>query len=69
MTKNIDDSTCPLCQQQNRCEVQAAQAGETCWCMNTQVPAELLAKIPENLRNKICICNACIVNFQQNKTD
>ena len=62
MTDIIDDSICPLCQQSNRCEVQAS-AG--CWCMTTTVPAELLAKTPEKQKNKSCICQACIENYYQ----
>ena len=62
MTDKIDDSTCPLCLKINHCDVQSQQG---CWCMNTKVPKALLAKIPEQLKGKSCICNACIKRYQQ----
>ena len=62
MTDTIDDSICPLCQQSNRCDVKASTG---CWCMTTTVPAELLAKIPETLKNKSCICQGCIEDYHQ----
>jgi len=58
----VDDSLCPLCRQSNRCDVQSSQG---CWCMNTQVPAALLAKVPEHLKGISCVCNNCIANFHQ----
>lgn len=66
MTDNIDDSICPLCEQSNRCDVKASQG---CWCMNTAVPEALLAQVPEQLKGKSCVCNACIAAyFQQHST-
>lgn len=61
MTNN-NGSTCPLCKQSNRCNVKASSG---CWCMNTQVPKALLAKIPAHLKGKSCVCNLCIANYQQ----
>jgi prepilin-type N-terminal cleavage/methylation domain-containing protein/prepilin-type processing-associated H-X9-DG protein len=31
------------------------------------MPAELLARVPENLRNRACICRACVDEFRQAK--
>mgnify|MGYP000110461872 CR=1 FL=1 len=62
MTNKNDGSICPLCQQKNRCDVKAAS---NCWCMNTQVPKELLAQIPAHLRGVSCVCNICIANYQR----
>jgi len=59
---NNDDSICPLCKQSNRCDVKASSG---CWCINTQVPKALLAKIPAHLKGKSCVCNICIANYQQ----
>ncbi|TYK66555.1 cysteine-rich CWC family protein [Colwellia echini] len=63
-TNKIDDSICPLCQQSNRCDVNAS-AG--CWCMNTNVPQALLATIPTDLQGKSCVCNNCIQAYFKNK--
>ncbi len=62
MTDKVDGSICPLCQEANRCDVKSSTA---CWCMTANVPAELLAQIPEKQRNKSCICQACIERYCQ----
>jgi len=60
MTQNINESVCPFCQQNNRCAVVNNQG---CWCANVKVPIELLQLVPIKLREKACICNACIASF------
>lgn len=65
MTYQTDDSICPLCEQSNRCDVNASSG---CWCMNTQVPEALLAKIPTHLKNVSCVCNTCIERYHQQKS-
>lgn len=60
---NLDTSICPLCKQKNFCAVNDSNG---CWCMNTNIPPALLAKLPKESRNKSCICNACIEHFKQN---
>ncbi len=60
MTNKNDGSICPLCQQKNRCDVKAKSG---CWCMNTQVPEALLAKIPTHLKAISCVCNNCIEQY------
>jgi len=54
-------TTCPLCGQPNACaSVQGENSAQPCWCVNTTFSAELLARVPENLRNVACICQACV---------
>lgn len=65
MVSEIDDSICPLCQQKNSCSVQAAKASLGCWCMNANVPADLLATLPKSLQGKACICIACIEKYRE----
>lgn len=60
MTLNINESACPFCQQHNRCAVANKQG---CWCANITIPFELLQLVPIKLREKACICNACIASF------
>ena len=62
MVKLVNDSICPLCQQSNRCDVKSSNG---CWCMNTEVPAALLAQVPVDLKSKACICNSCIERYHQ----
>jgi hypothetical protein len=57
MNDKIDDSICPLCKSENSCAVNSLSA---CWCMVAEVPAALLAQLPDKQRNKSCICQACI---------
>ncbi|WP_019029258.1 cysteine-rich CWC family protein [Colwellia piezophila] len=65
MVKPDNDSICPLCEQSNRCDVNAKQG---CWCLNIQVPPALLAQIPAELKGISCVCNACITRFNQQQS-
>lgn len=60
MTKPVDTSVCPLCQQQNYCGVNDTEA---CWCTKSKIPEQLLEQIPVALRQKACICQACVDKF------
>ncbi|WP_440876887.1 cysteine-rich CWC family protein [Thalassotalea sp. PLHSN55] len=60
MNQNL--TTCPLCQQENKC---AVSAKEGCWCMKTPIPKALIAQLPTELKNKTCICNACVEKFNK----
>jgi len=62
----LDAGQCPLCGRPNHCALCAASAWKgPCWCMNTNIPVELLARVPADLRNKACICEMCVTEFQQ----
>jgi len=52
-------SICPLCGQANECASAQGQSAQACWCVNVTFSAALLARVPENLRNVACICQAC----------
>jgi hypothetical protein len=51
---------CPLCGNPNEC-AQAVSSGmeADCWCMHVVIPAEVLARIPEDKLGKVCICRLC----------
>jgi len=53
--------SCPLCQQLNHC-----LASEQCWCTKVTIPDALLAQIPEQDKNKKCLCKACITAYSAN---
>jgi prepilin-type N-terminal cleavage/methylation domain-containing protein/prepilin-type processing-associated H-X9-DG protein len=59
-------SQCPLCGGANKCQLcsPAAHKGP-CWCAHFEMPAELLARVPENFRNRACICRDCMEKFQR----
>jgi len=61
----VEADQCPLCSQPNRCQLctTAAYKGP-CWCATTNIPDELLARLPVELRNKACICRECVTAFQ-----
>jgi prepilin-type N-terminal cleavage/methylation domain-containing protein/prepilin-type processing-associated H-X9-DG protein len=55
---------CPLCGGANDCQLcsPAVHKGP-CWCAQEEFPADLLAQVPENLRNRACICRPCVEKF------
>jgi prepilin-type processing-associated H-X9-DG protein/prepilin-type N-terminal cleavage/methylation domain-containing protein len=60
---------CPLCGGANECQLcsPAAYKG-SCWCARMEIPGELLARVPENFRNRACICQKCVEKFQRERT-
>jgi len=59
-------SRCPLCGGANECQICSPAAFKgLCWCIQAQIPEELLAQVPPDLRNKACICRACVLAFQR----
>ena len=68
-THFFNPSLCPLCGGPNGCQLCAPIAGKgPCWCVNTAMPDALLARVPENLRNRACICQTCVEKFHLEKT-
>jgi hypothetical protein len=55
---NVDVATCVLCGSANDCGL--ARGETTCWCFEVVVPPSLLAQIPEALRDRACVCRACV---------
>ncbi|MFC5701486.1 cysteine-rich CWC family protein [Cohnella faecalis] len=50
---------CPICGGSNFCAMEAGTASQGCWCFETKFPKELLDRVPEELRDKACICRSC----------
>jgi len=62
----FNPALCPLCGGPNGCQLCAPVAGrEPCWCARTEIPAALLARVPENLRDRACICRPCVENHHR----
>jgi prepilin-type N-terminal cleavage/methylation domain-containing protein/prepilin-type processing-associated H-X9-DG protein len=61
-----DPNQCPLCGGPNACQLcsPAAYKG-SCWCACVEIPGALLARVPENFRNRACICRDCVEKFQR----
>ncbi|MBI4292960.1 MAG: cysteine-rich CWC family protein [Betaproteobacteria bacterium] len=53
--------TCPLCGGPNGCAPAASGTfGSPCWCNEASFSPELLARVPEAIRGKACICRTCV---------
>lgn len=56
-TIEVDPRRCPLCGGPNDCGI--AAGASTCWCFSTDVPAEVVARVPDEARDAMCVCRAC----------
>jgi len=65
----FNPAQCPLCQDVNECLLcsPVAYKGQ-CWCRQEDIPAELLARVPEHLRNRACLCRSCVEKFRAEKS-
>jgi prepilin-type N-terminal cleavage/methylation domain-containing protein/prepilin-type processing-associated H-X9-DG protein len=62
---NINPALCPLCGGPNDCQLCTPDAYKgPCWCARAEIPDALLARVPEALRNRACLCRKCIASFQ-----
>lgn len=56
-------SICPLCGKENKCANEIEKATgvkqEPCWCTEVKFDSDLLARVPEELVRKACICREC----------
>ncbi|MFM9990603.1 MAG: cysteine-rich CWC family protein [Burkholderiaceae bacterium] len=63
--KVIDPSMCPICGEPNKCAQEIAKATrkppERCWCMTATFSSEVLDRVPEEAKNKACICSKCAI--------
>lgn len=60
-----DKKRCPLCGKENNCAYEKGSDHFSCWCTTIEVPKELRAQIPEELKGKACICRDCIIKFKE----
>ena len=59
---------CPLCGAANDCQMCSTAVHKgPCWCAQVDIPAALLARVPENLRDRACICINCVEKFQRER--
>lgn len=55
-----EEQVCPLCGGDNACAMTLDSDGaEQCWCMHVAVSPQVLARVPDELKNKACLCQAC----------
>ena len=66
--KFSNPAACPLCGAANACQLCSPAAFKgRCWCADEEIADELLARVPENFRNRACICQPCVGKFQLEK--
>lgn len=63
MQTTLDQTLCPLCQDNNLCGI---NNDEPCWCVSSDIKRELLDSVPIALVKKSCICKKCIDKFNFN---
>jgi len=52
---------CPLCGGANDCGmIRNGSAAGPCWCTKEKFSPALLARIPEQRRDKACVCKRCV---------
>lgn len=58
------EKLCPLCNASNQCGInEYNNSKEQCWCVSASITPALLARVPEALINKSCICQSCIDKY------
>lgn len=64
LLRALNPGSCPLCGGPNDCQLCAPAANQgPCWCFRLDIPDTLLARVPDNLRNRACLCHVCIAAF------
>lgn len=54
------ERTCPLCGEDNNCQHGKAE----CWCHDVEIPSSILEMVPDDKKNKACICKSCIDKYK-----
>jgi hypothetical protein len=68
VAKTLDACQCPLCFLPNDCQLCTVAAYKgSCWCAKVEIPEALLAQVSPALRDKTCICRACVMKFNRIK--
>jgi prepilin-type N-terminal cleavage/methylation domain-containing protein/prepilin-type processing-associated H-X9-DG protein len=63
-----DTHLCPLCGGPNHCQLCSIVGTKgPCWCALFEIPAALIARVPEEFRNRSCICQPCVETFHRGR--
>jgi hypothetical protein len=58
---------CPRCGAANECApALQGKFGAECWCTRVTVSQQALARIPDELKGKACLCRACAAGQEAN---
>ncbi len=56
----LPEHLCPVCGAANRCAPAASGTFDVpCWCTQAAISPAALARVPQDLRGKACLCPAC----------
>jgi prepilin-type N-terminal cleavage/methylation domain-containing protein/prepilin-type processing-associated H-X9-DG protein len=65
----FNPAACPLCGASNECQLCSPHVFKgQCWCAHEEIAPELLARVPENFRDRACICRSCVEKFRLEKS-
>ena len=53
----VPPDRCPLCGGPNGCGL--AAGADTCWCFSASILPEALERVPDEARDRTCICADC----------
>ena len=57
-----------MCGEANACQLCAVATHKgPCWCVRVEIPGELLARVPESLHNRVCLCQNCVNAFNRER--
>lgn len=61
---------CPLCGGANQCApAQVGRLDVACWCTRAVVSREALARVPEHLVDRACLCPRCAAGLPTAEPD
>jgi hypothetical protein len=49
---------CPVCGGPNDCGMAAGKS--ECWCFEVKISPEVIKKVPEEAKGKVCVCANCV---------
>lgn len=56
--------TCPLCNGPNACAPAASGSLDSpCWCTDASISADALARVPDAMIGKACLCRSCATSL------
>lgn len=58
----LDEKSCPLCGGANHCREKGEQ--NACWCTTEEFPKGILESVPDESKNKQCICQKCLDTYK-----
>jgi hypothetical protein len=59
-TASATPAVCPACGASNDCALaEPKNADQTCWCFSVSIDPAIIQALPDELRNKACLCPRC----------